>query len=93
MPLVAGSVSVDPVTGVVTGSGFARDVYDDLEAATNFQGMILPGLAVAREQLAVIANASAVLIDHVTANATVATVDDGTGGAVSWAGSGTGTVA
>lgn len=34
MPLSAGSVSIHPTTGAVSGSGYARDCYDAEVAAT-----------------------------------------------------------
>lgn len=90
MPMLAGSVSV--VGGVAVGTGFAKEVYDRLEAGTDFMGAPAAGLQQAKSQLAVIANATAQLILHVQSAATVSTTDVGLG-PIAWSGTGTGTVA
>lgn len=92
MPMIAGSVSIAP-DGTATGTGYAKAVYDELAAATDFQGSTPPGLVVAKEQLATIANAVSSLITHVQTTAVVSTTDDGSAGAIAWAGAGTGTIA
>ena len=92
MPMVAGSVSISG-GGVASGTGFAKQMYDDLEAGTDFQGISGGALAVAKNQLATLANAAATLITHVQSNSAVTTIDDGSAGAIPWAGGGTGTVA
>ncbi|TDI91266.1 MAG: hypothetical protein E2O75_04990 [Chloroflexi bacterium] len=89
MAMTPGSVSIDGA-GTASGSGYAKEVYDVLEAGTDFQGIIPPALVTAKRQLADLANACASLISHVVTNSTVTTVDDGSGGAVPWAGTGSG---
>lgn len=86
MSLVAGSVSVSG--GVASGAGFAKLVYDQLEANTDFQGVVGPGLQSAKSQLANIANAVATLITYVKANALVTTTDAGSA-PIAWTGSST----
>lgn len=90
MPMIAGSVTIDGA-GNASGTGYAREVYDVLEAGTDFQGVLPPALVTAKQQLADIANACASLVTHVQTNSTVTTTDDGTSAPIPWGpGSGTG---
>jgi hypothetical protein len=89
--MVAGQVMI--IGGVASGIGFARTVYDVLEAGTDFQGITGPGLQQAKSQLAAIANACAELITYVQANAVVNTSITASGVPIAWTGTGTGTVA
>lgn len=89
MPLIAGSVTIAP-DGTAAGLGFAKQVYDVLEAGTDFQGITGPGLAAAKQQLADLANAVGTLVDHVSLFSDVTTVVDGSAGAIPWAGTGIG---
>ena len=89
MPMIPGSVTV--AGGVASGTGYAKEVYDVLEAGTDFQGILPPALTVAKQQLADLANACASMITHVQTNSTVTTVDDGTSDPIPWGpGAGTG---
>jgi len=88
--MVAGTVTV--TGGIASGAGFARQMYDVLEAGTDFQGVVGPGLQAAKSQLAVLANAAATLVSYVQTNAQVSTTDSGTT-PIAWTGSGSGTVA
>lgn len=90
MAMVPGSVSVDG-SGVASGAGFAKQMYDVLEAGTDFGAAVPPGLAVSKTQLAVLCNAAAKLIEHVATNSVVSTTDAGTS-PIAWTGTGTGTV-
>lgn len=90
MPMLAGSVAV--AGGVAIGTGFAKEVYDLLEAGTNFQSTPAAGMQLAKAQLAVIANAAAQLILHVQSSAQATTTDTGPG-PIAWSGTGNGTVA
>lgn len=87
MSLTKGNVTISG-SGVVSGAGFARQVYDLLEAATDFQGVAGSTLATAKRQLAAIANAAAVTIDQITQHATVSTTDTHTP-PIAWSGTGT----
>jgi len=91
MTMTAGTVSVSN-GGVVSGTGFARQVFDYLVAHTDFAGAPSAGLTQAKKQLAVIANAAAALITYVKANAVVNTTNTNNGTPVKWTGTGTGTV-
>lgn len=72
MAMSEGSVTVDPVTAVVTGSGAAKDVFDALDAGTSYpMTLTLSAKAAAREQLANLARAVAKIIPHIVAHAVV----------------------
>lgn len=86
MPMIAGSVD-----GSGAGTGFAKEMFDLLDAATDYGAATGAGLAAAKAQVAVICNAAATMIDHVK-TASVSTTDSGVG-PPAWTGTGTGTVA
>lgn len=90
MAMVPGSVSID-AGGVASGTGYAKEVYDVLEAGTDFGTLTPPGLVTAKQQLADIANACAALITHVQSNAVVSTTGSGT--SPPFTSTGTGTIA
>lgn len=90
MSLVAGSVTVNGA-GVASGTGFAKQMYDALEADTDFQGLTGAKLQKPKQQLAAICNAAAALITYVKANAQVSTTDSGTA-PIAWTGTGSGTL-
>lgn len=90
MPMIPGSVSIDPA-GTATGTGYAKEVYDELESGTDFGALGPPGLVTAKKQLADIANACAALITHVQSNAVVSTTGSGAG--PPFTSTGTGTIA
>ena len=102
MAMIQGTVVVDPLTGSVGGSGLALEVFTVLEAGQDFGGLTGPSLAAAKEQLAVIARAVAVVVPHIQINALVTTtvataipvaVTPSTGiGATTSPGTGTGSV-
>jgi len=72
MAMIEGSVTVNPVTGTVTGAGCAKEVFDALVAPVSFPvGMTPAAQAVAKEQLAAIARAVAKVIPHIAAHAQV----------------------
>lgn len=72
MAMSEGSISVNPVTAAVTGSGAAKEVYDELASSLSFPpSMPLPAQAIAKEQLAAIARAIAKIVPHIQANAVV----------------------
>jgi len=90
MTMVKGSVVVSP-SGVASGTGFAKQVYDVLEAGTDFQGIVGTQLQSAKLLIASLANAAAELIPYVAANALVTTTDTGAT-PIAWTGTATGTV-
>ncbi|MCP4674338.1 MAG: hypothetical protein GY854_02235 [Deltaproteobacteria bacterium] len=73
MPMSKGSVTIDPATGAASGAGAAKEIFDAMEAAQDFGAVSGAALATAKQQLADIACAVAVIIDHIKMNATVST--------------------
>ena len=71
MPMLEGTIVINPVTAVVTGSGAAKEIFDVMNDGTDYQGITGPELAVAKEQLALLARAVAKIIPHITSNALV----------------------
>jgi hypothetical protein len=71
MAMNKGIVTVNPSSGEATGAGAAKEVFDALDATIDYQGVTGAPLGTARKQLADIANAVAVLIDHIKNNASV----------------------
>lgn len=88
--MVQGSVSV--VGGVAVGTGFAKLVYDSLEAKADFGDTTPAGLQRAKKQLADIANAAAELISFVQTNAVITSTITASGSPVPWTGTGSGTL-
>ena len=78
MAMVPGSVSIDGA-GNASGTGYAKEVYDVLEAGTDFQGIGPPALVTAKQQLADLANACASMITHVQTNSQGSTTGSGAG--------------
>jgi hypothetical protein len=72
MAMTAGSVTIDPITGAVSGTGAARMVFDDY-AAKLPAGLTGGTLAAARQNVADLCNSFAKLIDYVKANAEIDT--------------------
>ena len=101
MAMNEGSVSIS-ASGVASGSGLAKEIYDEMESETNFGTLLPPQQAVPKEQLAVLARAMAKVVPHIANNAVVTTtvgaginvlVDTQSGaGATTGTGTGTGTV-
>jgi hypothetical protein len=75
MPLIPGSVTINPGTGAATGAGLAREYYDALIAAFGLAPASVPqNVPGAQEQVAVIANTIAqVTVAHFIANGLVTT--------------------
>lgn len=90
MAMIPGSVTINGA-GVASGTGYAKEVYDALEAGIDFGTLTPPGLVTAKQQLADLANACASLITHVQSNAVVSTT--GTGASPPFTSTGTGTIA
>lgn len=107
MPMLEGTIQIDPVTGnIITKTGAAGEVFDAMESGQDYGDLAVtnpPAYANARNQLANMAKAVAKLIPHIQTNAVVTTtvaaginvqVDPNTGiGATNATGSGSGTVA
>ncbi len=87
MAMIPGSVTISG-GGAASGTGYAKEVYDVLEAGTNFLGITPPALVVAKQQLADLANACASLITHVQTNSQVTGIP-GTGAEFTSTGNGT----
>lgn len=106
MPMLEGTIQIDPVTGnIVTKTGAAGEVFDAMESGQDYGDLAVtnpPAYANARNQLANMAKAIAKIIPHIQNNAEVSTtvaagitvsVDPNTGqGATNAPGTGTGTV-
>ena len=77
MPMLQGSVTIDPTTGADVSIGAAGEVFAVLDAGSNYGSLPTSNpaaYAAAREQLAVMARAIAAIIPHIQANAVVTTV-------------------
>lgn len=76
MPMIQGSVTIDPTTGAAVPIGAAGEVFAVLDAGSNYgslQSTNPAAYAAAREQLAVMARAIAVLIPHIQTNGVINT--------------------
>lgn len=73
MPMIAGSVSIDPATGAATGAGCAKECFD-LALATMGSFPANPAGAAGKKKVADLCNAIAQgIIAHIAAHATVTT--------------------
>jgi hypothetical protein len=107
MPMLEGTIQIDPVTGnIVVKTGAAGEVFDALESGQDYGDLAVtnpPAYANARNQIANMAKAVAKIIPHIQTNAVVSTtvavgigvsVDPNTGiGATNSTGAGSGSVA
>jgi len=74
MAMIPGQVDVDPITGVATGAGAAKEVFDNYDSKQDYQGLTGERLAVARQQVADLCNSlAAVLVTYIKTNAEVST--------------------
>lgn len=90
MSMNKGSVTIDSETGEASGSGAAKEIFDDWDAKIDYQGVTGTTLATARQQLADMCNSFALIIDHIKNNAEVSTtVEDISSGSETAEGSGT----
>ena len=78
MAMQEGSVTINPSTGAATGSGCAKEIFDALDGSQDYQELVANQLAVAREQISVMARAVAKVIPHIKSNAEVNTDVDTT---------------
>ncbi len=76
MPMLEGSVTINPVTGVAVPLGAAGEVFTALDSGSDYGDLPTTNPAAyaqAREQLAVMARAIAKIIPHIVLNAQVTT--------------------
>lgn len=103
MPLLEGTIEINPVTGgVTTSTGAAGAIFDEMNSLQDYGNAVGPQLASARESVADMARAVAKLIPYLKDNAVVSTTvanpipvqvtpATGTGGTTA-PGAGTGTI-
>ena len=88
MAMSKGAVTINPSTGVASGSGASKEMFDALDATIDYQGLEDGDIAAARQQLADLTNAIAVIIDHIKNNAVVSsTISTATANGVTVGGS------
>ena len=94
MPMLAGTVTIDPLTGsILIQTGAAGEVFGFMDDAQDYGDTATtnpPAFAAARQQVADLAIAVAQIIPHIQANAVVSTAVSTTVDVVSVAGVTTG---
>ena len=73
MAMSEGSITINPVTGTASGSGLAKEIFDELDSATDYGTVTGASLAAAKEQVAAIFRACAKVVPHIVSNAVVST--------------------
>ena len=73
MAMIQGSVSINPSNGAASGSGVAKEIFDALDSTIDYQGLSGAALYDARNPIANLCNAVALVIPHIQTHAVVST--------------------
>ena len=73
MAMSEGTITINPLTGVASGAGAAKEVFDAMDASQDYGAAAGATLAEAKERIAALARACAKIIPHIQTNAVVTT--------------------
>ena len=68
MSMTRGSVIINSTTGAVSGTGFAKELWDEYAASISFTPLTGEQLAQARQRVADLVNAISLIVTHIKTN-------------------------